>query len=63
MRCSLLAEDSPDISHELLSLGVIQHLLYAAGNREYTDAQVQASLALKVRFHTNMQLLKVLPNI
>lgn len=53
---SLLAEDSPEISHELLSLGVIQHLLYAVGNREYTDAQVQASLALKVEFYATILL-------
>lgn len=44
----MLGEDSQEISHEFLSLGVIQHLLYAMGNREHTDAQVQASLALKV---------------
>ncbi|KAK5870136.1 hypothetical protein PBY51_024796 [Eleginops maclovinus] len=43
----LLAEDSEEVSRELLSLGVIQHLLYAMGNREHTDAQIQASLALK----------------
>ncbi|XP_029285042.1 armadillo-like helical domain containing protein 1 [Cottoperca gobio] len=43
----LLAEDSRDVSLELLSLGVIQRLLYAMGNREHTDAQIQASLALE----------------
>ncbi|XP_068174801.1 armadillo-like helical domain containing protein 1 [Antennarius striatus] len=43
----LLAEGSQEISHELLSLEVIQHLLYAMGNREHTDAQIQASLALE----------------
>lgn len=45
---SLLAKDNQEISQELLSLGVIQHLLHAMGNREHIDAQVQASLALKV---------------
>lgn len=54
----MLAEDIPEISHELLSLGVIQHLLYVAGNREYTDAQVQASLALKVQSRKNILLRK-----
>ncbi|KAM6939302.1 armadillo-like helical domain containing protein 1 [Lycodopsis pacificus] len=43
----LLAKDSQEVSHELLSLGVIQHLLYAMGNREHADAQIQASLALE----------------
>ncbi|XP_036969638.1 armadillo-like helical domain containing protein 1 isoform X1 [Acanthopagrus latus] len=43
----LLAEDSGEVSRELLSLGVIQHLLHALGNREHTDAQIQASLALE----------------
>ncbi|XP_065812400.1 adenine DNA glycosylase [Labrus bergylta] len=43
----LLAEDSPDVSRELLSLGVIQHLLHTLGNREHTDAQIQASMALE----------------
>ncbi|XP_059197136.1 armadillo-like helical domain containing protein 1 [Centropristis striata] len=43
----LLAEDSRQVSGELLSLGVIQHLLYAMGNREHADAQIQASLALE----------------
>ncbi|XP_068599613.1 adenine DNA glycosylase [Brachionichthys hirsutus] len=42
-----LAEGSKEISRELLSLGVIRHLLYAMGNREHTDAQVQAGLALE----------------
>ncbi|XP_035509688.1 armadillo-like helical domain containing protein 1 [Morone saxatilis] len=43
----LLAEDSREVSRELLSLGVVQHLLCAMGNREHTDAQIQASLALE----------------
>ncbi|XP_044056354.1 armadillo-like helical domain containing protein 1 isoform X1 [Siniperca chuatsi] len=43
----LLAKDSQEVSRELLPLGVIQHLLYAMGNREHTDAQIQASLALE----------------
>lgn len=45
---SLLANDNQEMSLELLSLGVIQHLLYAMGNRKHIDAQVQASLALQV---------------
>lgn len=49
---SLLAEDSQVVSGELFSLGVIQHLLYAMGNREHTDAQIQASLALEVHIYT-----------
>ncbi|KAM7410106.1 hypothetical protein PAMA_001518 [Pampus argenteus] len=43
----LLAEESKEVSCELLPLGVIQHLLCTVGNREHTDAQIQASLALK----------------
>nr|XP_019936398.1 PREDICTED: uncharacterized protein C1orf228 homolog [Paralichthys olivaceus] len=43
----LLAEEDQEISHDLLSLGVIQCLLCALGNREHTDAQIQASLALQ----------------
>nr|WHS04685.1 ELOVL fatty acid elongase 8b [Eleutheronema rhadinum] len=43
----LLSEEDQELSRELLSLGVIQHLLYAVGNREHIDAQVQASLALE----------------
>ncbi|XP_050933193.1 LOW QUALITY PROTEIN: armadillo-like helical domain containing protein 1 [Lates calcarifer] len=43
----LLAEEDHEVSCELLSLGVIQYLLYAVGNREHTDAQIQASLALE----------------
>ncbi|XP_068447215.1 uncharacterized protein mutyh [Clinocottus analis] len=43
----LLAKDSQEVSHELLSLGVIQHLLYAMGNREHAEAQIQACLALE----------------
>lgn len=52
-----MAEDSKEVSRELLSLGVIQHLLYAMGNREHTDAQIQASVALEVHtsFHIDMQ--------
>ncbi|XP_038595336.1 armadillo-like helical domain containing protein 1 isoform X1 [Micropterus salmoides] len=48
----LLAEDNREVSRELLSLGVIQHLLYAMGNREHADAQIQASLALEHFVHT-----------
>nr|XP_040041055.1 armadillo-like helical domain containing protein 1 isoform X4 [Gasterosteus aculeatus aculeatus] len=43
----LLAKDSEELSRELLSLGVIQHLLYTMGNRDHADAQIQASLALE----------------
>ncbi|XP_074524023.1 adenine DNA glycosylase [Halichoeres trimaculatus] len=43
----LLAEDSREVSQELLSLGVIPHLLFALGNRDHTDTQIQASLALQ----------------
>ncbi|XP_034002546.1 LOW QUALITY PROTEIN: armadillo-like helical domain containing protein 1 [Trematomus bernacchii] len=51
------SEDSQEVSRELLSLGVIQRLLYAMGNREHTDAQIQASLALKhfVRSFPNIE--------
>lgn len=44
----LLAEDDQELSYELLSLGVVQNLLYTMGNREHIDAQIQASLALEV---------------
>ncbi|XP_008282128.1 armadillo-like helical domain containing protein 1 [Stegastes partitus] len=43
----LLSEEDRELSRELLSLGVIQHLLHAMGNREHADAQIQASRALK----------------
>ncbi|KAM6921133.1 armadillo-like helical domain containing protein 1 [Xenentodon cancila] len=43
----LLAEADRELSHKLFYLGVIQHLLYAMGNREHADAQIQASLALR----------------
>ncbi|XP_016897279.1 armadillo-like helical domain containing protein 1 [Cynoglossus semilaevis] len=43
----LLAEGNLELSREFLSLGVIEHLLFALGNHEHTDAQVQASLALE----------------
>ncbi|KAG7235706.1 hypothetical protein INR49_002336 [Caranx melampygus] len=43
----LLTEEDQEVSHELVSLGVIQYLLYAMGNKEHTDAQIQASLALE----------------
>lgn len=43
----LLVEEDQELSNEFLSLGVIQHLLHAMGNREHTDAQIQASLALE----------------
>lgn len=45
----LLAEGNLELSREFLSLGVIEHLLFALGNHEHTDAQVQASLALEVQ--------------
>ncbi|XP_053178924.1 armadillo-like helical domain containing protein 1 [Scomber japonicus] len=44
----LLAEESKEVSRELLSIGMIQHLLCILGNREHIDAQIQASLALKL---------------
>ncbi|XP_040896713.1 armadillo-like helical domain containing protein 1 [Toxotes jaculatrix] len=43
----LLGEKDQQLSHELLSLGVIQCLLHSVANREHTDAQIQASLALE----------------
>lgn len=43
----ILAEDSKKTSHELLSLQVVEHLLTAIGNREHSESQIQASLALK----------------
>ncbi|KAK2835650.1 hypothetical protein Q5P01_016134 [Channa striata] len=43
----LLAAGDQQLSHELLSLGLIQHLLHAVGNTEHIDAQIQASLALE----------------
>ncbi|XP_010903289.2 armadillo-like helical domain containing protein 1 [Esox lucius] len=43
----LLAQGSLELSQELLSLGVVHHLLYAMGNQEHADAQRQASLALE----------------
>ncbi|CAI5639830.1 armadillo-like helical domain containing protein 1 isoform X1 [Oreochromis niloticus] len=43
----LLAEEDQELSRELLSLGVIQHLLHTMGNREHPDAQIQASLTLE----------------
>ncbi|KAM4628749.1 armadillo-like helical domain containing protein 1 [Polymixia lowei] len=48
----LLAQTSQEVSQELLSLGVVHHLLYAMGNQEHTDAQIQASLALEHLVHT-----------
>lgn len=43
----LLAEEDQELSRELLSLGVIQHLLHIMGNREHPDGQIQASLTLE----------------
>ncbi|KAF3691017.1 putative protein C1orf228 -like protein [Channa argus] len=43
----LLAAQDQQLSHELLSLGVIQPLLHAMGNREHIDAQIQASLTME----------------
>ncbi|XP_029355421.1 armadillo-like helical domain containing protein 1 isoform X2 [Echeneis naucrates] len=43
----MLAEQDQELSCELLALGVSQCLLCAMGNREHSDAQIQASLALK----------------
>ncbi|KAG8003628.1 Adenine DNA glycosylase [Nibea albiflora] len=40
------------ICRELVTLGVIQHLLHAMGNREHNDAQIQASLALEHFVHS-----------
>ncbi|XP_022615323.1 uncharacterized protein C1orf228 homolog [Seriola dumerili] len=48
----LLAEEDQELSREFLSLGVIQYLLYAMGNREHTDTQIQASLALEHFIHS-----------
>ncbi|KAI1889395.1 hypothetical protein AGOR_G00179370 [Albula goreensis] len=47
-----LSQESRDVSQDLLSLRVAHHLLYAMGNKEHTDAQRQASLALE--FFVNM---------
>lgn len=52
---SVLAKDNQEISQELLSLGVIQHLLHAMANREHIDSQVQASLALQVPIPDTVQ--------
>ncbi|KAM8874506.1 armadillo-like helical domain containing protein 1 isoform 2-T2 [Spinachia spinachia] len=43
----LLAKNSDELSRELLSLGVIRHLLCTMGNRDHADSQIQASLALE----------------
>ncbi|XP_056585602.1 armadillo-like helical domain containing protein 1 isoform X1 [Triplophysa dalaica] len=43
----ILTQNSEEISRDLLSLGVIHHLLYAMGNQEHPDAQRKASLALE----------------
>ncbi|KAG9332142.1 hypothetical protein JZ751_015765, partial [Albula glossodonta] len=43
----MLSQESRDVSQDLLSLRVVHHLLYAMGNKEHTDAQRQASLALE----------------
>lgn len=51
----LLAENDQELSRELLSLGVVQNLLYTMGNREHIDAQIQSSLALEVHVFLNMQ--------
>uniref|UniRef100_A0A3Q3R3Y1 Armadillo like helical domain containing 1 n=1 Tax=Monopterus albus TaxID=43700 RepID=A0A3Q3R3Y1_MONAL len=51
----MLAEEDHELSQELLSLGVIQNLLYAMGNREHIEAQIQASLALAVHICTHIQ--------
>ncbi|XP_061093261.1 armadillo-like helical domain containing protein 1 isoform X2 [Conger conger] len=43
----ILSQESQELSQDLLSLGVVQHLLYAMGNKEHTDTQRQASMALE----------------
>ncbi|XP_040926531.1 armadillo-like helical domain containing protein 1 isoform X2 [Betta splendens] len=48
----LLAEDDQELSREILSLGVTQHLLFCMGNREHIDAQIQASLTLELFVHS-----------
>uniref|UniRef100_A0A3B3BGT7 Armadillo like helical domain containing 1 n=1 Tax=Oryzias melastigma TaxID=30732 RepID=A0A3B3BGT7_ORYME len=42
-----LAEEDEEFTREFLSLGAVPNLLYATGNREHPEAQIQASLALK----------------
>ncbi|XP_035268761.1 armadillo-like helical domain containing protein 1 isoform X1 [Anguilla anguilla] len=43
----MLSQESQELSQDLLSLGVVHHLLYAMGNKEHTDTQRQASIALE----------------
>ncbi|XP_028857020.1 armadillo-like helical domain containing protein 1 isoform X6 [Denticeps clupeoides] len=42
-----LAQSGEEISNELLTLGVVHHLLYAMGKQGHADTQRQASLALE----------------
>lgn len=56
----LLSEDSEEISSELLSLDVVPHLLYAMGNTEHSESQIQASLALEVHCLCKVDLTYVL---
>ncbi|XP_062854791.1 uncharacterized protein LOC134317972 [Trichomycterus rosablanca] len=43
----MLAEGKRETSEELVQRGVVHHLLYAMGNQEHAEAQIQASLALE----------------
>ncbi|XP_055077332.1 armadillo-like helical domain containing protein 1 [Periophthalmus magnuspinnatus] len=43
----VLAEDSEEVAADLLALEVVQGLLSAMGNKEHTESQIQASLALE----------------
>ncbi|XP_063058135.1 adenine DNA glycosylase [Engraulis encrasicolus] len=43
----MLAQDSRELSFELIHLRVVHHLLYAMGNQSHADAQRQASLTLE----------------
>ncbi|KAM9831382.1 LOW QUALITY PROTEIN: armadillo-like helical domain containing protein 1 [Neosynchiropus ocellatus] len=46
----LLCQKSQEVSGELLTLGVVQRLLFLMGNRHHLDSQIQASLTLKVLY-------------
>ncbi|KAJ8403225.1 hypothetical protein AAFF_G00354420 [Aldrovandia affinis] len=49
-----LSQESQELSRDLLSLRVVHHLLYAMGNKEHTDTQRQASMALEHFVHMNL---------
>ncbi|KAJ8375362.1 hypothetical protein SKAU_G00059420 [Synaphobranchus kaupii] len=49
----MLSKESHELSQDLLSFGVAHHLLYAMGNKEHTDTQRQASMALEHFVHLN----------